>query len=145
MFWEYEMWNYNDFAIYSIEKIQRWISCQTLRVLPDRIKFVTGFVHISLYEVVYRDALFFITVVLAISLIQFSPIENNKRKLDLLEKKRYKKIIVISVTVFLITALILLWLNKDRYAICIFIGIQLTASLQIPCLFLKMKKDQKEP
>lgn len=42
-------------------------------------------------------------------------------------------------------ALVLLWLNKDRYAICIFIGIQLTASLQIPCLFLKMKKDQKEP
>lgn len=96
-------------------------------------------------RLVYRNILFFVTVVLAISLIQFSPIENNNRKLGLLEKKRYKKIIVISVTVFLITALILLWLNKDRYAICIFIGIQLTASLQIPCLFLKMKKDQKEP
>lgn len=53
------MWNYNDFAIYNIEKIQWWISCQTLKVLPGRIKFVTVFVHISLYEVSLQEYIIF--------------------------------------------------------------------------------------
>lgn len=85
----------------------------------------------------YSEALFFITAASAISLIQFSPIENNNRKLELVEKRQYKKITMISVIAFFVVAIILLWMDKDRDAICLFIGIQLTAALQIPCLLKK--------
>ena len=76
--------------------------CGIIMILPFIIlrKYSGGFhakrlrfclVGSSFMRLVYRNILFFITVVLAISLIQFSPIENSNRKLGLLEKNVIKK------------------------------------------------------
>lgn len=69
-----------------------------------------------------------------ISLIICSPIENENKQLSIKEKKAYKKIMEIWVGIFVIVYFILGFMKQNTYAVCIALGIILTAVLQIPCL-----------
>ena len=80
----------------------------------------------------------------AFSLICFSPIDSENRRLSVDERKEYK-ITTISVAIYGV----LLYAEFRIYAICIAEGIILTAMLQIPCIVVKLwrvcreEKDQK--
>lgn len=78
-----------------------------------------------------------IMAIAIISLIIFSPIDSENRRLSDREKKIYKQTTVYIVMVFLALYVGLLFFEKI-YALCIFEGIVLTASLQVPCIISKM-------
>ena len=75
-----------------------------------------------------------ITILSAVSLIYFSPLENENRLLSREEQVRYKKITVLIVVGFIIVELFLFWLHLYTCVICISIGLILSAGLQIPCI-----------
>ena len=72
------------------------------------------------------------TILSAISLSIFSPIDNINRKLDDDEKIHCRKKTVYFVTIYLVIEVLLLLMNLYTSAICISIGTILTASLQLP-------------
>lgn len=80
------------------------------------------------------------------SLSFFSPIDSENRKLDISEKKRYKKIAIGIVFFFVIIYILLTWFHIDRPATCIALGLILPAILQLPCIpaFIKEKKNHAD-
>ena len=73
-----------------------------------------------------------------ISLMICSPIENENKQLSDNEKKVYKRMTRIWVCVFAAIYYVLGYLGLNTYAVCVALGILLTAILQIPCLMRKM-------
>ena len=68
------------------------------------------------------------------SLCIFSPVENENRRLDEEEKKQYKGTTIKLASVFLVIGILFCLFGLQTYAVCIFIGIILTACLQLPCI-----------
>ncbi len=89
--------------------------------------------------------LLFLTALSAMSLLHFSPIENENRLLSREERICFKKVTTIIVTSIIIAELLLLWFSMYTFVVCISIGLILSASLQYPCIIGKMwnKIDQK--
>lgn len=77
------------------------------------------------------------TVIASVSLIVFSPIDSENRRLDMDERRTYKKITVFCVIFFVLLDTILFLSGKDVYNICFSLGILLTAGLQAPCIVKK--------
>lgn len=98
-------------------------------------------ITLSRYIKCGREIAFF-TAGAAVSLICFSPIENKNRFLDLDEKRLYKKITAMLVTIFLFMDVMFFLVNLHIYSVCISIGIILSAVLQIPCIFEKLIKNE---
>lgn len=69
----------------------------------------------------------------SISLIVCSPIESENKPLSIYEKKAYKRKTCVWVSIFATIYFILGLLEQHSYAVCIALGIILTAALQIPC------------
>lgn len=84
--------------------------------------------------------LLLVTAGAVVSLIGASPIDHENKKLNFNEKKQYKKDVAVLTTVFFILAAILYASGMKKFTVCISIGIILTASLQMPCLVMKVKK-----
>lgn len=78
------------------------------------------------------------TIIASISLIVFSPIDNESRTLDYNEKRTYKKVTFFCVMVFWLLDMILFFLGWYVYVVYFSIGIQLSAGLQIPCIAKKI-------
>ena len=83
------------------------------------------------------------TVIASVSLITFSPIDSENRRLDTNEKRTYKKTTVFFVILFGLLDIALFLLGKYIYTICFSVGILLTAGLQVPCIVKKMCKSTK--
>lgn len=77
------------------------------------------------------------TVIASVSLIVFSPIENENRILDMDEKRTYKRITAFCVVFFGLLDIALFLLDWGIYAVCFSVGILLTAGLQAPCIVKK--------
>ena len=75
-----------------------------------------------------------VVLVSALSLICNSPIENENRLLSREEQICYKRITIIITVIFVLIDLLLLCLHMNSSAICISVGIALSACLQIPCI-----------
>lgn len=83
-----------------------------------------------------------LTLISAVSIIIFSPIDNDNRLLNQNEIYLFKKTTVIMVIVFLLVGVFLIVNKIYVYTVCLCIGIMLTASLQLPCIikrFIKRK------
>lgn len=78
-----------------------------------------------------------VTLAAIISLIIFSPIDNENRRLEEYEKKKYKKRAGIIAVSFGVIYSLLYLLQKDIYAVCISVGLILSTGLQLPCIVLK--------
>lgn len=76
----------------------------------------------------------FITVLAAISLAYFSPIDNKNRVLSQEECSYCKRKTIMIVLVFLAINILFLWNQLYTYAVCISVGIILSAGLQMPCV-----------
>ena len=84
------------------------------------------------------DVTLAVTVVIAvISLILFSPIDNENRRLESHEVIRYGRITRRIVLAFFGIYLLLICAGIEKYAICIAVGIILSAALQIPCIVIR--------
>lgn len=91
-------------------------------------------------KISYDFYLAFLTLVSMVSIIIWSPIDSENRKLEDIEKKKYKSVTVLLTGLFGILIIIFFLLGKQDTAICISIGIILTAGLQIPCVLKKLFK-----
>ena len=74
------------------------------------------------------------TVIASVSLIIFSPVDSENRRLDTDEKQIYKKITIFLVCFLTLADMVLFLFGRKSYAIYFSIGIQLAAWLQIPCI-----------
>lgn len=81
-----------------------------------------------------------VTIWALISLIVFSPIDSENRRLSQKEKKKYKTISSILAIIFCYFSVIFYLLKLETYAVCFSIGIILSASLQIPCIYQRIRK-----
>lgn len=92
----------------------------------------------------YGWTLVICAIISAISLIIFSPIDNENRPLDQEDFGHYKKVILIIVLLMGLIAGVLALVKLYTYAACICIGIMLSAGLQVPCILKRIvKKAQK--
>lgn len=82
------------------------------------------------------------TIISAVSLITFSPIDNKNRPLTQDESIRYKRISTIIVVFMLLIGCVFVLTKLYTYAVCICIGIMLSAGLQIPCIFKPKLKNE---
>ena len=81
--------------------------------------------------------LIMVAVIAEMSLIYFSPIDNENRKLNREEHREYKKMTAIWTSLFLLVAVMFHLGEWEKYSICISIGMILSASLQIPCILVQ--------
>lgn len=79
-----------------------------------------------------------ITILSAVSLVCFSPIESENRLLSREEQVSYKKITAIIVVIFLMIDLSLFLFHMHSCVVCISIGLILSAGLQFPCILHKL-------
>lgn len=77
--------------------------------------------------------LMFVTGGAVLSLSLLSPVDSENRRLDADEKKRYHRITILLAAAFGCLAWILSLGGQENAAVCISLGIVLTAVLQIPC------------
>ena len=73
------------------------------------------------------------------SLVLFSPVENENRKLEEDERSRYKKITAVLAVLFLVIYMLCAVLKLYRIAVCIAVGIIMSAMLQLPCAAEKVR------
>lgn len=71
-------------------------------------------------------------------LIVFSPVDSENRRLEPDERKQRKKETAILTLVFYFIYIAWLLFGKERYAVCVGVGILQTAGLQLPCILQKM-------
>lgn len=76
-------------------------------------------------------ALSVITVGAVASLMYFSPIDNENRRLSQEEQACYKRVTAILAILFLCASVLLWFCKQHTYSVCISIGIILTAGLQV--------------
>lgn len=76
-------------------------------------------------------------------LIIFSPIDHENKRLTECEKKLYKEKVIIQIMVFSIIECILFYFGQYKCVVCLAVGIQLSAVLQIPCIITTYLNDQK--
>ena len=81
-----------------------------------------------------------VTAGAAVSLICFSPIDSENRRLCMEELKRCKKATAALVLIFMLMDALFLACGLRIYAVCVSIGIVLAAGLQIPCIFRNLGK-----
>lgn len=87
-----------------------------------------------------------ITIIAGIGMGYFSPIDHENKRLNDKEKNLYKKVTIILVGMSWGIALLLQFLGNEICAVCILIGIMMTAGLQYPVVLkkkiLKMTKNE---
>ncbi len=84
-----------------------------------------------------------VTIISAISLMKFSPLENENKPLSVEEKISYRQKTQIIVFCILMFDFLLFQFGPDRPFYCISVGIQLAASLQMPVIFKMTKNNNK--
>ncbi len=67
-------------------------------------------------------------------LIRFSPVDHANRRLDAEEKRERKRDTTVLALIFYSIHIILWLTHSERYAVCVGMGILLTAALQVPCV-----------
>lgn len=84
------------------------------------------------------------TVMASVSLFFFSPIDSESRLLDEEEKSMYKSITFYCLLMLGIVNMVLYFFKQYTCMVAFFIGIQLSAGLQIPYILKKLWKRPKE-
>lgn len=82
-----------------------------------------------------------VTLVAIAILVFFSPIDSESRRLSQEEKKSCKIATIIITFFFAFVDLLLYLFQQETYAVCISLGIILTAGLQVPCLFQRTESE----
>lgn len=70
-----------------------------------------------------------------LSLCMNSPIDSEHKRLDNMEKLRYKKTVIVLSCIFYVIHCACGGMGLEKFANCLAVGICLTAILQLPCLY----------
>ncbi len=73
----------------------------------------------------------------SVSLILFSPVDSENKRMSVKEKKLFHFIAMIISLLFVFVYILLLQYNLHHYAVCIALGLILAATLQYPCILKK--------
>lgn len=84
-----------------------------------------------------------ITILSAVSLVCFSPLENENRLLSREEQGCYKKITAVIVVSIVLVELLLFRLHLYTCVVCVSIGLVLSAGLQFPCILRNLFCNEK--
>lgn len=84
------------------------------------------------------------TILAAISLGIFSPIDSENRLLDKEEKRIYKRMVIYCLVLFGLINIVLFVLNAYTYIVSLSIGIQLSAALQLPYIVKRLQQRTKK-
>ena len=79
-------------------------------------------------------------IVSTISLIVFSPIDTENRRLNAEEKKSYKFFTCVLVLIVAVVYWMLVMCHAYNYAVCVAIGLMLSAGVQFPCVWKRIMK-----
>lgn len=69
----------------------------------------------------------------------FSPIQSDNRIIAEDEKHIYRKIVMQQLAIYVVVAIIADIAGKEIVTICMFLGIIITAVMQVPCIVRKVK------
>ena len=92
---------------------------------------LTACIYLSSY-VAYNNILTVVVICLDISMVIVSPVDSQNRRLDDIEKKRYKRIVLIIVAAYTIIYFLLGTNNYTKYSVCIAEAMIITAMFQVP-------------
>ncbi|MGN0160315.1 MAG: accessory gene regulator B family protein [Lachnospiraceae bacterium] len=73
----------------------------------------------------------------------FSPIDSDSKKLSLDEKKSYRKTVLIQIAFYDMAIITLCLFRIHRYALCLSLGIVLSAVMQVPCILKMLFRSRK--
>ena len=90
------------------------------------------------------DILLCAAVMNALQIFVYSPIDSKKRKLSKKEQEVFREIARLMVGVFLAFSLLLYFLGAEEFAVPIWMGIIITALLQLPCILTRKQKSTLE-
>lgn len=79
----------------------------------------------------------------AVQVFCLSPIDSESRKLTSKERNVFRKAARILLVIFTAVYFVLIYCGLKRFAIPVGMGILITALLQLPCLFVKEKDQEK--
>lgn len=96
-------------------------------------------IKLSLY-CKYGWLLVVFTTISAISLIIFSPIDNDNRPLSKDDVIHFKQVITFIVVIMLLIGFCLALAKLYTFTVCLYIGIMLSSGLQIPCILKRIIK-----
>lgn len=82
-------------------------------------------------------------MVAAVTIYVCSPIDSENRRLDMEERRRYRTITRIIAAFFIFVYFCLYFLHQDTYAVCIALGIILTAGMQLRCIVQLLQRNSK--
>lgn len=105
-----------------------------------------GILVMCMYLAAHLEYIRWVTVIATacvLSLCMNSPIDSENKRLEQLEKVKYQKITIGLSSVFYVIHCICVCAGFEKVATCIAIGICLTASLQLPCLFQLYSESEK--
>lgn len=81
-----------------------------------------------------------VTFAAAAGLCILSPVDSENRRLMPEEKRRYKKTTCVLAAAFAMLFVFLMVIHAGTYAVCVAVGLILSASLQLPCILLQLEK-----
>ena len=104
---------------------------------------VAGFLWIST-KINCGVTLYMATTIAVIELGIFSPIQSDNRTITEKEKRIYRKIVELQLAVYIIVAIIANVLGKDAIAVCMLLGIIITALMQLPCIVQMVLNNRRD-
>ena len=106
-----------------------------------------GLLVLSMYLAAHIDYALWVSALAVVSMISlslWSPIDSENRRLEVDEKQQYRKTAILISVVFLFVHLLLLLLRLKELAVCIAVGLVLSAGLQLPCVIQLFRKEEKQ-
>lgn len=115
---------------------------------PLRCMAISSFLLFLCIKIIFELScswkLLIVTAIMGVSLIIFSPVDSQERRLEKQQKEQYRKVVCGFVMFFLALIFILWKLNEQKYAVSIAVGVWLSAGLQFPCMVLKLIKNRRK-
>ena len=83
--------------------------------------------------------LYMVTAISVVGLCIFSPIQSDNRIIAENEKHTYRKIVMRQLAIYVVVAIIADIVGKEIVTICMFLGIIITAVMQVPCVIYQAR------
>ena len=83
--------------------------------------------------------LYMVTAISVVGLCIFSPIQSDNRIIEENEKHTYRKIVMRQLAIYVVVAIIADIVGKEIVTICMFLGIIITAVMQVPCVIYQAR------
>ena len=99
-----------------------------------------GLLSICFYVVTHVNCSWIIHILVVInglSIAMNSPIDSDNKKLMKDEIRQYKYITCLIVSITMLIYIVLLFMQAERYAICLAVSLVLSSLLQLPCILKK--------